>query len=47
MLKEKLCSILLRTFSEKGDFPQTMRIMRIVFLIIRLFSDVLVRTLSY
>ncbi|KAJ9076915.1 Endocytosis and vacuole integrity protein [Entomophthora muscae] len=41
MLKEKLCSILLRTFSEKGDFPQTTRIMRIVFLIIRLFSQVL------
>lgn len=41
LLKEKLCSIVIRTFSEKGDFPQTVRVMRIVFLIIRLFNEAL------
>ncbi|KAI0233332.1 Endocytosis and vacuole integrity protein [Massospora cicadina] len=39
LLKEKLCSVLIRSFSERGDFPHAARIMRVVLLLIRLFFD--------
>lgn len=42
LLKEKVCPLLIRCFSEKHEFSQTLRLMRVVQSIVRNFHSILV-----
>lgn len=42
ILKERVCPMFIKNFSEKNDFPQTMRLTRVVFILIKQFSEILV-----
>jgi hypothetical protein len=42
ILKKKLCPIVIKSFSEKPDFPVTVRLFRIIQILIKNFHDVLV-----
>ncbi|KAI9277773.1 hypothetical protein BY458DRAFT_504032 [Sporodiniella umbellata] len=42
ILKERVCPMFIRNFSEKNEFPQTMRLTRVVDILIKQFSDILV-----
>jgi hypothetical protein len=35
--------MIIKTFSEKHEFPQTMRLTRVVYILIKQFSEILVR----
>jgi hypothetical protein len=42
ILKERVCPMFIKNFSEKNDFPQTMRLTRVVYILIKQFSEILV-----
>ncbi|CAO3613794.1 unnamed protein product [Cunninghamella blakesleeana] len=42
LLRERVCPMIIKTFSEKHDFPQTMRLTRVVYILIKQFSQLLV-----
>lgn len=42
LLKEKVCPLVLKAMSEKSDFPTTIRILRVVAIIVKSFHDTLV-----
>ncbi|CAO3644476.1 unnamed protein product [Cunninghamella echinulata] len=42
LLRERVCPMIIKTFSEKHDFPQTMRLTRVVYILIKQFSELLV-----
>ncbi|CAG8622872.1 14264_t:CDS:2, partial [Ambispora leptoticha] len=42
VLRERICPLIIKTFSDKHDFPQTMRLMRVVYILIKQFSEILV-----
>ncbi|CAJ0630351.1 10027_t:CDS:10 [Entrophospora sp. SA101] len=42
LLRERVCPLIIKNLSDKHDFPQTMRLMRVVYILIRRFNDVLV-----
>ncbi|KAL7746319.1 Endocytosis and vacuole integrity protein [Sorochytrium milnesiophthora] len=42
LLKNKVCPLVIKTFSEKHDFPQTMRLMRVIHVIVKHFSASLI-----
>ncbi|KAI9311026.1 hypothetical protein BX666DRAFT_2000010 [Dichotomocladium elegans] len=43
LLRERVCPLIIRNFSEKNEFPQTMRLTRVVYILIKQFSEILVR----
>jgi hypothetical protein len=46
LLKEKVCPLIIKTFSDKHDFPQTMRLTRVIYILVKQFSNILVRAKS-
>ncbi|KAG9288486.1 hypothetical protein G9A89_015692 [Geosiphon pyriformis] len=42
ILHERICPLIIKVLSEKHDFPLTMRLMRIVFILIRQFNEILI-----
>ncbi|KAI8070702.1 hypothetical protein BC940DRAFT_295365 [Gongronella butleri] len=42
LLRERVCPMIIKTFSEKHDFPQTVRLTRVVYILIKQFSQLLV-----
>lgn len=42
LLRETVCPLIIRNFSEKNEFPQTMRLTRVVYILIKQFSEILV-----
>ncbi|RCI05076.1 hypothetical protein CU098_010695 [Rhizopus stolonifer] len=42
ILKERVCPMFIKNFSEKSEFPQTMRLTRVVYILIKQFSELLV-----
>ncbi|KAI9254748.1 hypothetical protein EDC94DRAFT_678828 [Helicostylum pulchrum] len=42
ILKERVCPMFIKNFSEKNEFPQTMRLTRVVYILIKQFSEILV-----
>ncbi|CAO3586280.1 unnamed protein product [Absidia cylindrospora] len=42
LLRERVCAMIIKTFSEKHEFPQTMRFTRVVYILIKQFSEILV-----
>ncbi|RHZ78300.1 hypothetical protein Glove_166g199 [Diversispora epigaea] len=42
LLRERVCPLIIKNFSEKSDFPTTMRLMRVVYILFRQFNDILV-----
>ncbi|KAL0093822.1 hypothetical protein F4703DRAFT_1831802 [Phycomyces blakesleeanus] len=41
LLRESVCPLIIKTFSEKHEFPQTMRLSRVVDILIRQFNEIL------
>lgn len=41
-LKELVCPTFIKNFSEKNDFPQAMRLTRVISILIKQFNDILV-----
>ncbi|KAI9495186.1 hypothetical protein BDB00DRAFT_256465 [Zychaea mexicana] len=42
LLRERVCPFIIKSFSEKHEFPQTMRVTRVVYILIKQFSEILV-----
>ncbi|KAI8971243.1 hypothetical protein BDB01DRAFT_811861 [Pilobolus umbonatus] len=42
ILRERVCPMFIKNFSEKNEFPQTMRLTRVVYILIKQFSEILV-----
>ncbi|KAI8343085.1 hypothetical protein BC941DRAFT_410389 [Chlamydoabsidia padenii] len=42
LLRERVCAMIIKTFSEKHEFPQTMRFTRVVYILIKQFSELLI-----
>ncbi|KAI8578525.1 hypothetical protein K450DRAFT_272753 [Umbelopsis ramanniana AG] len=42
LLKEKVCPLIIKTFSDKHDFPQTMRLTRVIYILVKQFSNILI-----
>lgn len=42
LLRERVCPLINKSFADKSDFPTTMRLMRIVYILLKQFSDILV-----
>ncbi|CAG8510749.1 17383_t:CDS:10, partial [Dentiscutata heterogama] len=42
LLRERVCPLINKSFADKSDFPTTMRLMRIVRILLKQFSDILV-----
>ncbi|ORX54448.1 hypothetical protein DM01DRAFT_1035596 [Hesseltinella vesiculosa] len=42
LLRERVCPMIIKTFSEKHEFPQTVRLTRVVYILIKQFSQLLV-----
>ncbi|KAJ3289665.1 hypothetical protein HK104_007306 [Borealophlyctis nickersoniae] len=43
LMKDRVCPLLIKSFSDKNEFPLTARLMRVVHVILKQFSDLLVR----
>ncbi|KAG0037673.1 hypothetical protein BGZ82_002078 [Podila clonocystis] len=41
LLRERVCPLIIKNFSDKHDFPQTMRLMRVVYILIKQFHEIL------
>ncbi|KAI8363679.1 hypothetical protein B0O80DRAFT_492803 [Mortierella sp. GBAus27b] len=41
LLRERVCPLIIKNFSDKQDFPQTMRLMRVVYILIKQFHEIL------
>ncbi|KAI8376178.1 uncharacterized protein BYT42DRAFT_573702 [Radiomyces spectabilis] len=42
LLRERVCPLILKIFSEKHEFPQTMRLTRVVYILIKQFNEILI-----
>ncbi|CAM0141230.1 unnamed protein product [Umbelopsis sp. WA50703] len=42
LLKEKVCPLIIKTFSDKHDFPQTMRLTRVIYILVKQFNNILI-----
>ncbi|KAI8354550.1 guanine nucleotide exchange factor in Golgi transport N-terminal-domain-containing protein [Choanephora cucurbitarum] len=42
ILKERVCPMFIKNFSEKSEFPHTMRLTRVVYILVKQFSELLV-----
>ncbi|KAL1917432.1 uncharacterized protein VTP21DRAFT_3825 [Calcarisporiella thermophila] len=42
LLKVRLCPLIIKSFSDKLDFPRTMRLMRVVYILIKQFNEILI-----
>ncbi|CAG8467852.1 8909_t:CDS:10 [Cetraspora pellucida] len=42
LLQERVCPLINKSFADKSDFPTTMRLMRVVYILLKQFSDILV-----
>ncbi|CAG8443203.1 6201_t:CDS:10 [Funneliformis caledonium] len=42
LLRERVCPLIIKNFSDKFDFPTTMRLMRLVYIILKQFNEILV-----
>ncbi|KAG0231976.1 hypothetical protein BGW41_001994 [Actinomortierella wolfii] len=41
LLRERVCPLIIKNFSDKQDFPQTMRLMRVVYILTKQFHEIL------
>ncbi|KAF9434872.1 hypothetical protein BGZ76_007272, partial [Entomortierella beljakovae] len=41
LLRQRVCPLIIKNFSDKQDFPQTMRLMRVVYILIKQFHEIL------
>ncbi|RUP49611.1 guanine nucleotide exchange factor in Golgi transport N-terminal-domain-containing protein, partial [Jimgerdemannia flammicorona] len=42
LLRERVCPLIIKNMSDKHDFPQTMRLTRVVYILIKQFNEILV-----
>ncbi|KAF7724885.1 hypothetical protein EC973_000598 [Apophysomyces ossiformis] len=42
LLRERVCPLIIKNFSERHEFPQTMRLTRVVYILIKQFSEILI-----